>query len=129
MPTTESYFLIGPEFWKRPKNWQQLVDAVSWAARGDIPMQVSGPDFLAANLVEQPNKRQRLIHLVNYNRQVSSIENVEVRCATPVGKPANAIRLYSVNLDTYNQLNFRMQGQEAVFTVPRLNTYCMIAVS
>jgi hypothetical protein len=130
LPKAESYFIIGPEFWKQPKNSKELVDAVSWAARGDIPMQVSGPEFLAANLVEQSNKRRRLIHLVNYNsKQVPSIMDIEVRCATPEGKPARAIRLYSTDIDSYEILKFHMQGSNAVFTVPTLNAYCMIAVS
>jgi hypothetical protein len=130
LPEAEPYFIIGPEFWKRPKNSKELVDAVFWATRGDIPMQVSSPEFLAANLVEQPRKRQRLIHLVNYNcKQVPSIKDIEVKCATPDGQLAMVIRLYSADLDSYNTLNFRMQGSNAVFTVPSLNAYCMIAVS
>ncbi|MGO8718783.1 MAG: hypothetical protein ACLQMO_06145 [Acidobacteriaceae bacterium] len=130
MPTAESYFTIGPKFWKRPKNWQELLDAVTWAAQGDIPLQVDGPDFLAANLVEQPEKRRRLVHLVNYNpREMPSIENITVKCAVPEGKSANAVTLYSVHSDTGDAIDFRMQGENAVFSVPRLNTYGMVAVS
>jgi hypothetical protein len=129
MPSAESYFIIGPEFWKRPKNWKELIDAVSWAAKGDIPIEVLGPDFLGINLVEQPEKRRRLVHLVNYDSQVPSIENIEVKCATPEGKPASAVRFYSADLNTYDKLNFHMQGSYAVFTVPKLNVYCMAVVS
>lgn len=130
MPPAEPYFTIGQEFWKRPKNWQELVDAVSWAAQGEIPLQVNGPDFLAANLVEQPDKRRRLVHLVNYNTgATSSIENIQVRCAMPKGKSASAVTLYSVHSDTGDALNFHMQGSHAVFNVPSLATYCMVAVS
>jgi hypothetical protein len=130
MPPTEPYFNIGTAFWKRPKNWQQLIDAVSWASQDDIPLQVVGPDFLGANLVEQPEKRRRFVHLVNYNaRQVLSIENIEVKCALPEGKSGSAVRLYSADLERYDTLNFRMQGSKALFTVPRLNAYCMVAVS
>lgn len=130
MPPAEPYFTIGQEFWKRPKNWQELVDAVSWAAQGEIPLQVNGPDFLAANLVEQPDKRRRLVHLVNYNTGATpSIENIQVRCAMPKGKLVSAVTLYSVHSDAGDALNFRMQGLHAVFTVPSLATYCMVAVS
>ena len=47
LPPAEPYFSIGPAFWKRPKNWKQLVDAVAWASQGDVPLQVFGPDYLA----------------------------------------------------------------------------------
>jgi hypothetical protein len=130
LPPPQPYFPIGAEFWKRPENWKELVDAVHWAAQDDIPLRVLGPDFLGANLVEQPDKQRRLVHLVNYNtKNISSIENIEVRCAIPADKSASTVRLYTPDLDTYDTLTFRMQGSEAVFTVPKLNTYCMVAVS
>jgi hypothetical protein len=129
LPPREPYFHIGPEFWKRPKNWKQLVDAVSWTSQGDIPLEVLGPDFLGINLVEQPEKRRRIVHLVNYNRQVPSIENIAVKCLLPQGQSASAVRLYSADSDTFSSLNYQMQGHQVVFTVPKLNAYCMVAVS
>ncbi len=130
LPPAQPYFFLGTEFWKRPKNWKELVDGVSWAAQGDVPLQVSGPDFLGANLVEQLEKRRRLIHLVNYNTgNIPSIENIELKCAMPEGKSAGTVRLYSTDLDGYLTLNFQMQGSDALFTVPKLNAYCVVAVS
>ena len=130
LPPAESYFHIGPAFWKRPKNWKQLMDAVIWSSQGDVPLEVTGPDFLGVNLVEQPDKRRRLVHLVNYNTEQSpSIENIEVKCALPEGASASTVRLYSADSENYSTLNVRMQGRNAVFTVPRLNAYCMTVVS
>lgn len=129
MPPSQPYFDIGPEFWKRPKNWQQLVEAVSWASQGDIPLQVDGPDFLAANVVEQQEKRRRIVHLVNYNEQTPTIQNIAVKCSLPGGNSAKTVRFYSVNSDNGNALDFRTQGPQAVFTVPKLEVYGMVAVS
>jgi hypothetical protein len=130
LPAPEPYFSIGREFWKRPKNWEEVVDAVYWAAQGEIPLQVSGPDFLVANLVEQSEKRRRLVHLVNYNtRKTPSIEAIDVKCAVPEGQAASDVRLYSADSDTPGKVDFRMQGRNALFTVPKLNAYCVVAVS
>lgn len=129
LPPHEPYFNIGPAFWKRPKNWKDLVDAVSWVAQGDVPLHVTGPEFLGVNLVEQPEKRFQAVHLVNYNRQVRSIENIQVQCAMPEGKSPSAVRLYSVDWDAYKTLDFKMRGSNAVFTVPKMNTYCMAVLS
>jgi hypothetical protein len=105
------------------------VDAVDWAARNDIALRVAGPDFLGANLVEQFEKRRRLVHLVNYNfTQVPMIENIEVRCSVPEGNPARSVRLYSPGRNGADTLIFRMEGSEAVFTVPRLNAYCVVTI-
>lgn len=129
MPPPEPYFNIGPAFWKRPKNWQQLMDAVEWASRGDVPLRVDGPDFIGANLVEQIEKRRRIVHLVNYNRQAPSVNNIQVKCAVPAGQPASAVRLYSIESDAGSAVNFQMQDQQAMFTIPRLNTYGIVTVS
>lgn len=129
MPPSQPYFKIGLEFWKRPKNWKQLVDAVSWASQGDSSLEVAGPDFLGVNLVEQQEHRRRIVHLVNFNRQVPAIENIAVQCALPEGSSAKTVRLYSIDADGGNPLDFRMQRSRAVFTVPKFNVYCLAAVT
>lgn len=128
-PASQPYFVLGPQFWKRPKNSKQLLDSVDWAARGQVALRVTGPDFLGANLVEQQDKRRRLVHLVNYNAgKVPSIENIEVRCAVPEGHPASAVSLHWAGADASERLNFRMEGAEAVWTVPRIRAYGVVTV-
>src|ERR1019366_3476780 len=65
LPAAEPYFNISNRFWKRPANWEQIIDAVHWVENHAPLLQVSGPDFLVANLVEQAERQRRLIHLVN----------------------------------------------------------------
>jgi len=130
LPAAEPYFSISRRFWKRPQNWVELVDAIRWAARGDVPLQVMGPDYLVANLVEQPEKRRRLVHLVNYNlKETPLIENIDVRCAVPVGQTANAVKLLAPDSDASVRLDFRMQSPMAVFSIPKLKTYCVAEVT
>lgn len=127
LPAFEPYFTIGTAFWKRPKNSKELIDALVWAAQNDIAMHVAGPDFLGANLVEQPDKRRRSVHLVNYNiTQVPIIENIEVSCKVPEGNTVHAIRHYSPDAD--NTLNFRTEGSDVLFTIPKLNAYCIVTI-
>ena len=129
LPAFDVYFTIGTNFWKRPSNNKELLDAVEWAARSDLAMRVTGPDFLAANLVEQAEKSRRLIHLVNLNAaKVPQLENTEVRCAIPEGKSARTVKLYSPASSSFELLNLQMQGSNAVFTVPKLSTYCVATV-
>lgn len=130
LPAFDVYFTIGTNFLKRPKNWKELVDAVDWAARNDLAMRVTGPDFLGANLVEQPDKRRRLVHLVNYDAgKTSAIENVEIRCALPHGASARSVSLYSPDSENSVSVQFQMQGTSAVFSIPRMSTYCVAMVS
>lgn len=130
LPPDQPYFTLEKDSWKRPKNWMDLITAVSWAAGEELPVSVTGPEFITMNLLDQAEKRRRLIHLVNYDIEKNpSVENIAIRCATPRGMPATAVRLYSPDLEDGKMLDFRMQGLQAVFTVPSLRAYGMVAVS
>ena len=130
LPAPEEYFFLGPEFWRRPANWKEIINAVSWAAQDELELHIAGPDYLVANLVEQPAKGRRMIHLVNYDAaNTPQIKDVELRCATVSGKGATSVRLYSADVDGSQALPFKMQGPNAVFTIPAMKTYCMVVVS
>jgi hypothetical protein len=130
LPPDQPYFTLGTEFWRRPKNWQDIVDAVAWSAGENLPVSVAAPDFVAMNLVEQATKRRRIIHLVNYDTGKNpSIANIPIRCITPQGKPATEVRFYAPDADTGKPVDFRMEGAEAVFTVPTLQAYGVITVN
>src|SRR5574340_150841 len=62
-PKLGNYFDVPNRYWKAPKNWLEIAEAVRWAAGGELPVEVSGPPFLVANLVSQPDKRRVLLHL------------------------------------------------------------------
>ena len=130
LPEAEPYFNISNRFWKRPRNWEQIIDAVRWAANDDPPLQVDGPDFLVANLVEQAARQRRLIHLVNYDAQKTpTISSVRVTCAVPGGKFAKDVSLYEVEGDSPRGLNFTPGPSSVSFTIPEVKTYAVIAVS
>jgi hypothetical protein len=130
LPPDQPYFTLGTEFWKRPKNWQDLVDAISWAAGENLPVSVTAPDFVAMNLLEQFAKQRRIIHLVNYNTEKNpSVASIAIRCATPKGNPATAVWFYALNADHGKPIDFQVEGLEAVFTVPVLQTYGVVTVS
>lgn len=129
-PPDEPYFTLGPEFWKRPKNWTDLVDSIAWATGDELPISITAPDFVAMNLLEQSEKRRRIIHLVNYDiEKHPSMGNIVIRCAVPERQSAKAVRLYSPEFEDAKTLDFRMQDSKAVFTLPPLRAYGVAAVS
>jgi len=130
LPPDQPYFTLGTEFWKRPKNWQELVNAIFWAAGEKLPVSVVAPDFVAMNLLEQTAKRRHIIHLVNYDLERNpSVVNISIRCTTPEGKPVTGVRFYAPDTDDGQRIDFRMEGSEAVFTAPRLHAYGVVTVN
>ena len=86
LPDPAPYFQIRNQYWKLPKNYQEITDGVRWAARGEIPVSITGPLYLVTNLAGQMDKRRMMLHLVNYNfRNVPSVEFIRVRCRLPQG--------------------------------------------
>jgi hypothetical protein len=130
VPPNGPYFSVGKAFWKRPANWKELVDGIEWTSRNSLPLRVKGPDYLVANLVEQPQQRRRFVHLVNFNvKNAPSIENVEISCAGPKGKAVHSVKVYSSESEAGKDLSFRLSDGDVSFTVPFFNAYCMIEVS
>jgi hypothetical protein len=130
LPEPEPYFAISNRFWKRPKNWAEIVEGVRWTAREEVPLRVDGPEYLVANLLDQPDQRRRILHLVNYNaKNVSEIPGVSVWCGLPHGAAAKQVALYSPDEHKSRQLDFRLQGAGISFAVPKVETYTVAVIS
>ena len=130
LPAPEPYFDIRNHFWKRPKNWEEITEAIRWAANDDIPLQIAGPDFLVANLVEQAEKQRRLIHLVNYNAaNAPVIPSVDVSCRVPKGTVVKEVSMYEVDSESPSTINFRAGSSAVAFTIPQVKTYAIVAIS
>jgi hypothetical protein len=67
---------------------------------------------------------------VNYAPEKNpAVADISIRCTTPEGKPATAVRFYAPDVDGGQRIEFRMEGAEAVFTAPRLHAYGVITVN
>jgi hypothetical protein len=129
LPPPEPYFTITNRFWKRPKNWKEITDAVNWAAGDPIPFTVDGPEYLVANYTYQPRKRRFLVHLVNYNAtKVPSIADIHVRTYTARNEKTLRVTLYTPDSDKAQPLEYNIDGYSTTFTVAELRTYAFIAV-
>ena len=125
----EPYFTIDNKFWKRPTNWEELIGEIRWAANAEMPVDITGPEFLAANLVWQPENRREMIHLVNYNAtNTTSISGIDVVCRLPEGETPKSVKLYGLERDAAVDLPFKIRAHAAIFTVPEVNTYSLVVV-
>jgi glycosyl hydrolase family 42 (putative beta-galactosidase) len=125
VPEHADYFEIGSRFWKLPKNWMEITESVRWAARNEIPATITGPLYLVANVVDQPEKRRRMIHLVNYNSgKVPEIAGVRVTCRLPDGAVPKEVTLYSPDLNAPRTL-----PPANTIAVPPVKVYSVVAVS
>ncbi len=129
MPPPNPGFAITNEFWKRPKNWKELIELVHWAAEDQIPFVVDGPEFLVANYTGQPQHRRLAVHLINYNAEkVPVISSIRVSAALPGKQAATKVTMLSPSARDGRQIEFTRQDARTVFTVPEVRTYALIVI-
>ncbi len=129
LPKMEEYFTIDNRFWKRPANWEELISEIRWAANSEMPVEISGPEFLAANLVGQPDKQREMVHLVNYNASnTPSISAIDVVCHLPEGTTPKSVSLLRLEDDSPVDLAFAAQRHGVSFTVPEMKTYAVLVI-
>lgn len=129
LPEMEPYFRIDNGFWKAPKNANELIQATLWAAKDQIPVAVSGPDYLVANTVAQPSRHRVMVHLVNYkSKSHESVGAVDVNVQLPRGARVGEVRLYSPEGNHGQTLHWEAERGGVSFTVPGVEVYCFAAV-
>jgi hypothetical protein len=129
MPPLESYFAITNVFWKRPKNWKDIIEAVQWAAQDKLSVTVEGPDYLVGNFTLQKREQRLLLHLVNYDAaRTPTVSGATVRVVLPDNKKARTATLYAPESADARSLVLSSDSSGSAFTVPEITTYAMISV-
>jgi hypothetical protein len=119
------------KYWKLPRNWQQLKEAVKWAAGGELSLELKAPPYVVAELLEQKELDELVLHLVNFNVvNEPEVENVEVDLLIPEGNSIKRVSLLTATesgTQTQN-LRFKTNDNRIHFSVPKLNAYAMLLI-
>jgi hypothetical protein len=130
LPEWEPYYNIGSRYWKRPRNWKEIEEGILRAAGGKMPVEISGPPFLVANPVSQPDKRRMILHLVNYDAvKGKPVEGIDVTCELQAGGEVKEVRLLSPDWMGPQSLKASGTGSTVAFRVPEVKTYVLAVVS
>jgi hypothetical protein len=116
-------------YWKLPRNWEEIIAEVKWAAGGRFAMEVAAPLTVTAELTQQEDKDRWLVHLLNYDVQRSpTVENIEVSLLAPPGKQVEQVSILSPDQDGSAPAQVHVRGGRASFSVPLLRTYSVAVV-
>lgn len=117
------------QYWKLPLNSRELVDDVRWAAGGRLSLEVTAPPTVAAELVEQKQKGEMIVHLLNYDvARIPSVRQIGIDLRLPKGKKATMVSLISPDAASTLSLPFVPKNGRVSFTVPSLKTYSLAIV-
>lgn len=119
------------KYWKLPRNWQQLKEAVTWAAGGELSLEIKAPTYVVGEILEQKELDELIIHLVNFNVvNEPEVKNVQVDLNIPQGKCITQVSMLTAK-DSGTQtksLKFKMEKNRLHLTVPKLNAYAMLLI-
>jgi hypothetical protein len=113
------------KYWKLPKNYAELLDAVRWAAREEFSASVEAPLWVTMELAEQKSTQTRLLHLVNF-RIEEPVRDIAVKVRLPGGMRLREAVLESPDGQPRQVLQTSVREGVVSFVVPKLNIYNLI---
>lgn len=117
------------QYWKLPVNWQELVEAVRWAANGRLSLEVNAPLTVVAEVTEQKQEGKLLVHFLNYDvARVPNVRDIAADLAVPEGKTVKGVSLLTPDGPGRPDLPYNFRNGRVTFTVPALETYTLVAV-
>jgi hypothetical protein len=129
LPPMQPYFPIGEEFWKRPKNWKDLIELVNWATEDQVPIRLNALRGIAINCTTQLTKQHIFIHVVNYDRSgAPTSKAIEVGVRLPENRQPLKITIRAPETKTVQPIDFAMRDAYATFSLPGVRAYCVVKI-
>jgi len=120
------YRRIQPNQWKLPNNWSELVEAIEWASGGRLSLKVYAPLTVVAELLMKEEKKQMMMHLVNFEKNI--IEDINVNLRTPPKRRVEKISVLSPDFEGFKSIEYTEIEDRVLFKVPKLMTYDLILI-
>lgn len=117
------------QYWKLPKNYSELIQAVKWAAREDLLIDVTAPSFVALELTASEKTDKMMIHLLNYKALYNeTVKDIKVILKIPKGRQVLDLLLLSPDREGTKTLPFDVKDGRITFIVPDLDVYDLVVV-
>jgi hypothetical protein len=129
LPPLQPYFELGKAYWKRPKNWKELVDLVDWVTDDQVPVKLNAPRGVAINSTIQHLKRRAFIHVVNYDRSnAEAAKAIVVGIRLPDNHQPSKVTVHAPGRKTAQPIEFSRSGALSIFKLADLQYYSVVAI-
>ena len=129
LPPLQPYYELGKEYWKRPKNWKELVELVDWATEDQVPVQLNAPRGVAINSTSQLLKRRAFIHVVNYDRSnAAPAKTIELGVRLPKNQQPFRVTVHAPGQNGAQSIDFAKREALTTFTLPDVRVYCVVLI-
>jgi hypothetical protein len=119
--------VMSGKYMKLPLNDTELLEAIEWAAHGDLSVRVKGPNTVTMEIWKKTDRSSMVLHLVNYDHG-TNVSNINVDIAIPEGKKLKTVTILTPDGEASQLLNFQQNGHRATFNVPKLVLYDVLVL-
>lgn len=123
-PPMMTYY-FGNKYWKLPKNYEDLAEAVRWAGREKFSVKVEAPLWVTMELAAQPASKTWLLHLVNFKID-EPLREIPVQLRIPEGMRLREAVFETPDRPSRAALDVAQQQGVLIFVVPRLQVYSVV---
>jgi hypothetical protein len=122
---TKMTYDFGNQYWKLPRNEEELLEAVRWAAREEFLVKVNAPLWVTMELAEQQGTGTWLLHLLNFKTK-EPLKDIVVEVRIPAGRRLREAVLEAPEGVSRQVLQVSGRTGAVRFTVPELSVYGLI---
>jgi hypothetical protein len=126
-PPPQLAYAFPNHYWHLPKNYEDIVASIEWAARYRFSAEVKAPQWVTIELARQDN-RLLLLHLVNYKPK-QSVQDVRVMIRPPERLRVERATLITPEDVAGQSLTFEPNQDGLSMVVPSLRVYALITMS
>jgi len=126
-PPPQLAYAFPNHYWRLPKNHEDIVASIEWAAHYRLSAEVKAPQWVTIELAQQ-DKRLLVLHLVNYKLK-QSVQDIRL-----IIRPPGRLRVHRATLITPEDivgrdLTFEPDQHGVSMVVPSLRVYALITMS
>jgi hypothetical protein len=126
-PPPQLAYAFPNQYWHLPKNYEDLVGSIRWAARNRLSAEVNAPPWVTTELARQ-DSGPLLLHLVNYKPK-ESVHDIRVMIRTPAKSSVKKAVLVTPEDVAGQTLPFQASQGEVSIVVPSMRVYALITMS
>ncbi|MFH1741561.1 MAG: hypothetical protein ABIH23_21350 [bacterium] len=128
-PRWTEYWKFPIEYWTLPRNADALVDAITWASKDKMSLDVEAPETVVIELLQQKEENRLLLHVINYDyRRNPLLEDIQVKLRLPKNHKVDSMFMLSPDHEQPTTLQCGIEENLARIKIPRLEMYEMVVV-
>jgi hypothetical protein len=129
LPPIQPNYSILNDYWRLPKNWEEIASLVRWAANGKIPLSIKAPAGVIAHSTIQRSQRRTFVHLLNYNAAEVPIQHaVQVRILLPEGSGEVRATIRRPERDKETEVLISREPSGISSTISELSYYALLTI-